>query len=285
MDNPAGRLLYWFQDVASAYHDTGEALADAWSKIIEADHQSAAGRARLFRHASLLADQCVAVRTEAEALPEYLDSHLLVEHFDEIEAAVGLFTNMTQVTLQSQLNRINATGYHSLKMLDSALHRNRPQTTVSGETLHGLVKSVDSLLETLQVVEMDDDVRDFVRVRFTEVQEALQDCDVKGAKTVEMVTDAILNNYRREPTMWRRTMESSVGTVVGGILLQLVLNFTGMAPTADALPPGTPEPVVQQTVQVYVEQTEPPETHELESGDDVVDAELVDDEGDGPQSR
>ena len=280
LNNPAGRLRYWLEDLAGSAPG-GNAILVAWQQIlgfhdVDLDDEWTP-TSEVLRHAGVLASQCVEVRQEALALPEAFSPELLLEDFHEVEDAVRLFTGMTQHRLETQLAAIEPTGHRALKILDTYLASNRPQGSLDESTLEDLAKRVNFLLAELDGhPDLNQDTKDFIRVRFTDVRQALGDASVIGPRTVERSVEALLGSIQRQPAYWQRIGESTLANVVGGLIVALVVAI-GTQPSRQMLPPGTPEHVlIENHVRVNVGQSAVDDA----PGDEVVDAEIVEEPDD-----
>lgn len=272
MDNPAGRLRYWMVERAEPASG-GNAILHSWQQILGYEADSWDGTIAVLRHASLLADLCTQVRTEALLLPAELHPKMLLLDFEQVETSVRYFTGMTQHTIGTQLSAIEGTGHRCLQLLDAYLSSHRPQGFLNLDTLDDLLEQVDALLAQVRDhPDLDEETRRFVQVRFREVRQALRDARVAGPRAVERATDALLGSFQREPRLWHKLGESTLAEVVGGLIVALLLSL-GTQPTRDMLPPGTPERVIIEShVTVNIDPAEP------EGADDeIVEAELVDD--------
>lgn len=250
LDNPAGRLQHWVRQF-QAVPNSDTAISEALARMIGVDHGTIRGRVDAIRFAMRLPELGDDVRAEAVLLPEHVDADVLLEDFDQFD---GMFDHMTlarQVRVADMLAQVDAAGHRSLDLLSRQLHRYRPEPTLNEDVRTSVVESLGLLRE--QVVEdatLDADLRDFILARFGEIERVLREATVTGAKPVEMVTDSIIGSIKREPTMWQRIAESAVSETVAGIVVALFLTLVS-PPAPDALPPGTPEPVINNYVQVY----------------------------------
>ncbi|WP_416957760.1 hypothetical protein ACNKF0_09345 [Nocardioides sp. T5] len=252
LDNPAGRLKQWvdrFQTVSN--RDT--AVSDVLGSMLGVEVAEVAGKVEVTRFAMQLAALGDDIRAKAALLPESVDADVLLEDFEQFDRVFDHLTMARQVRVGDMMAQVDAAAVRSLDLLSRQFHRHCPEPVMNEASREKLLEDVQSLREQVEQEEgLADDLREFILVRFGEVERVLRDVPVAGSVAVEVVTDSLIGSIQRQPQMWQRITESTVSGIVSGIVVAL---FSALVtpPPPDALPPATPQPVVTNYVQVYSE--------------------------------
>lgn len=247
-------------------------VSEVLATMLGEDHATVHGRVATIRFAMRLAELADDVRAEAALLPEHVDANVLIEDFDQFDRVFDHMTLARQIRVGDMLAQVDAAAIRSLDLLSRQLHRYRPEPTLNESVRANLVDSIKNLRK--QVTEdttLNGEVRDFILARFGEVEHVLRDASITGAGPVEMVTDSIIGSIERQPKMWQRISESMFAEAVAGVVVGLFLTLVS-PPSPDALPPGTPQPVINNYVEVYEHPPEGGVTSEVIQGVVVPDA-------------
>lgn len=287
MDNPAGRLRYWLEQI-STWPNKNEALVVAGCGRLGKDANTVEGRVAVMRLGAMLADLCAEVRAEVAHLPDFLHPDLLLSDFPQIEAAVDDFTLSRQTPVKNMLTRIDPAGHRGLEILDTYLHSQRPQQWIDDETRESLIEQVRALIDGItEDPDLAVDVKQFVLRRLVEVETGLREARLTGTPGIEHATDALIGAMRRRPDMWDRVAQTKWGPRLGKMAGALCLAL-GSAGGLPALMPGdeAQPPEIHNTVEVDtdVTVTAPAQADENEG---IHDAEIVgeDDEGSSAVTR
>lgn len=209
------------------------------------------GRVEAMRVATRLADLAQEVRQEAALLPEHVEPDVMLEDFSQFDTLFDHLTLARQVRVGDMMAKVDAAAHRSLDMLSRQLHRYRPQPTVDEKVRQDLLMNVRHLRQQVaQDGALAKDVQDFILSRFGEIERVLREARITGALPIEMATDGLIGSIRRHPRMWQRVAESVFSEAVAGIVAGLFLTLVN-PPSPEALPPGTPQPVINNYVQIY----------------------------------
>lgn len=278
LDNPAGRLRYWLEQV-STWPNKDEALVVAACGVLGQDANTTEGRVAVMRLGTMLADLCGDVKVDVAHLPDFLHPDLLMADFAQIEAAVDDFTLSRQTPVKNMLTRIDPAGHRGLELLDTYLHTHRPQQWIDEEIRESLIAQVRDLIDGItEDHDLAADVKLFVLRRLVEVETKLRQALLTGGPGIEHATDALIGAMHRRPDMWDRVAETKWGPRLGKMAgaLCLALGSVGGLP---ALSPGDEDQTPEiHNVDLDTNVTIPTQSDENE---DIHDAEIVGEENEG----
>lgn len=275
MDNPAGRLRYWIDQLQS-WQNHNDAIVVAACSLLGLDQNTVEGRVATMRLGAMLADLCFEVRKEVAQLPKYMHPDLLLSDFPQIEAAVDDFTLARQQPVHGMLSKINPAGHRGLEMLDAYLHTQRPQPWIEDDVRQSLIDHVRRLIDDVtDADDLDRETKDFVLLRLIEVERGLREALLTGTPGIERATDSLIGAMHRRPDMWDRVSSTKWGPRIAKLAGALVLTIGSVGGLPALMPGDQPQPGVTNIVQIHVENSTQIDGVPQAEDDDVVNAELV----------
>lgn len=276
MNNPAGQILYWLE-LGAARTRNLNAMSE-WCAVFQLDPNHAPDRAECVRRGLLLTARAVEVRREAALLPDNIPADMMLEHFGQVEAVLENFTLLPSLNIANMFGSLRDTGWHSLKMLDRVLSQQSTRPAIDPDTVREHLAELRALISDIATDEtLSTDLRRYILDRLHDVERALTDALVNGSRGLEVAINGLHGAHERERDLWDRVAQTKWAPRIGAIWMALVTTLSA-AGGIPALMPGGDAPPQQQTVLVIPFQHTPKDASPEHKDDDIVDAELVDDD-------
>jgi hypothetical protein len=260
--------MYWLQQ-GNERNKQNSAMAE-WCAVFDLNSDQKTDRGECTRRGAQLIRLARDVRREAEQLPEHFHPDLLLEHFPEVEDALDVFTALPNMRLEDMYARIHGTGWQSLKLLDALLSANRPEIVVEHDAINDLREQVRALIDDiLGDQELDASLKRYMIARLRDIEDALTDALITGIDGVALAAHATYGAARLDRDWWDRIERTKWAPRIAGIWMTLMTTLGGVGAVLALMPGDEPQPAITQETNTTIVIESP------EDGDDVVDAEVV----------
>jgi hypothetical protein len=235
-DNPAQRLLDLFR-LAIGWEESGasEPAAVTWKAIF-----GVATDSELFLRAAQTYDLGNATRASILALADKVNSSLVLQYHDHVEATLSNFFHMSDIALESFMKPLSRESRYGLEHAADALHRFAPEPTLTHGTVVGLRERVRALIDLARNDEtLDPDTRAWLDVQLRKIYDALQAVRIIGQPGVEAATNEFVGSLRRSPVqrlvnLIKSPTATAVVSLVTALNTALGTGFAGYAALAPA---------------------------------------------------
>jgi hypothetical protein len=276
LNNPAGRLRYWF-DEAQQRDRQADALA-VWAEVLTLDISTVRGRLDVFQAGAALMDLAEEVRAGMAELPAHFHAAALMADFDEVDRTLSNFFSVNGMTLERFFSQLQATGRRSLEYADLHLSTQRAEVFLDDSGRDDLLDQIRAVIDAvMNDKDLKADTRLFVIGRLRSVEGAVTKARLNGIAQMEAANDSLIGGILRHADLGVAWFKSDTGKRVAGLVV-MIAGALGLNTDHLALPGLNDHPAIEAPATPGVEVN-----ITVNEGDEepVVDAEIVEDENEG----
>lgn len=211
LDNPAARLNFWLQQgkqpaeafrrQQKSHNHQGERAPSValpiWAKIWDIDPSTPEGRNDCFDRGLLMIRNGMEVRTLVETSANSLAS-VAFEHFDQVEQALSHFAALPTTRIDTMMDCIADTGWHSLKVLDAMFRSDSPEQWLNNDQQVSLLQQTRDLVDAvLKSKDLTPTERQQIVDSLRKVEDALIRSDIAGGADIERAVDGVIGTLIR----------------------------------------------------------------------------------------
>jgi len=237
--NPAARL-YAVMVEANGHRAEGTLAAAVWAQILGVQWPDS--QTEVLRAGADLQDLAVEVRVKISSLTEKVNVDLTLRHFDQVEKAIGQWVQIAQLNMQQFMAPFEGTGLYCLEVCADVLKTYATEPALEPESLSLLTEKVRDLSHHVsRATDLDDETKNWIIERLTDIERALSTYTVTGARGLERAADELIGGLHRRPGVMARVGGSQVAQGIAFFLL-LIQTTLQAASTFEQLaaPPAPP---------------------------------------------
>ncbi len=219
-----------------------------------------------------------ATRAMIDAAPTDSNVAMILEHFNQVDAAVAALaspSSSTPYVVQQVVNKVLDTGWHALKIAPAILRAYSPQTdSMPDDTITSLLQETRELIDLVVAAnDLAPDAKQTIVARLRDVETALLTYKVSGNPAVEGSRDALLGSLVASGSQWKQApggLQGRVGRLIVNLGLALSITASSFAIASHFEPSTAPAPAIVQVLNILElpapqgQVVEPPLTGQIE---------------------
>ncbi|WP_214107831.1 hypothetical protein [Acrocarpospora catenulata] len=247
LDNPAGRLQAMLSDLREIGPNTP--VRHAWAKVlgIRADDLP-----EFVRRFGLLVSLPGQIRAEVDAL-EDVDPDMLLRHLPDVEAALEESLASPNAALGNVFAKYDSTALFALEACSDYLHRRRAESVISDDGLKEIVEKTRELIDYVLQSDIPDDLKTFLLTRLREIEQAVQDIQIRGTQALVDVLERTAGALAMRPGLYERlkvqepvwSMFAAVLSIIASIAQVTAIMLTPGPSSSSEEVTGPPEARIQ----------------------------------------